>query len=177
MKNLKKLPEYFILDVDGVITDGQMIYDKNGKKFKTFGPDDTDALKVLKQFIKIHFVSGDKKGFSISKKRVTDMGFKISFVPALERDKWIDKRYGLKNCIYMGDGIFDHYVFKSVGYSIATANALPHVQKRADYVTTRKGADGAVAEAALHILDKFFVAYDPDKPLPKDIKFSGTWQS
>ena len=90
MKNLKKPPEYFILDVDGVITDGQMIYDKNGKKFKTFGPDDTDALKVLKQFIKIHFVSGDKKGFSISKKRVTDMGFKISFVPALERDKWID---------------------------------------------------------------------------------------
>ena len=81
MKNLKKLPDYFILDVDGVITDGQMIYDKNGKKFKTFGPDDTDALKVLKPFIKIHFVSGDKKGFNISKKRVTDMGLRYLLFP------------------------------------------------------------------------------------------------
>ena len=48
----KKIPKYFVLDVDGVITNGQMIYDKAGKKFKTFGPDDTDALKVLQQFIK-----------------------------------------------------------------------------------------------------------------------------
>ena len=40
MKNLKKPPEYFILDVDGVITDGQMTYDKHGKKYKVFGPDD-----------------------------------------------------------------------------------------------------------------------------------------
>ena len=30
----KQLPKYFILDVDGVITDGQMIYDKNGKKYR-----------------------------------------------------------------------------------------------------------------------------------------------
>ena len=89
MKNSKKIPKYFILDVDGVITNGQMIYDKVGKKFKTFGPDDTDALKVLQQFIKIHFVSGDKKGFSISKKRVTDMGFKISFVPSYEQSSTI----------------------------------------------------------------------------------------
>ena len=65
MKNSKKIPKYFILDVDGVITNGQMIYDKVGKKFKTFGPDDADALKVLQQYIKIHFISGDKKGFSI----------------------------------------------------------------------------------------------------------------
>ena len=137
MKNLKKLPEYFILDVDGVITDGQMIYDKNGKKFKTFGPDDADALMLLKQFIKIHFVSGDKEGFSISKKRVTGMGFKISFVPALERDKWIDKRYGLKNCIYMGDGIFDHLVMRNAMYSITLKGSLDHVLSSADYVTKR----------------------------------------
>ena len=156
MKNFKKLPEYFILDVDGVITDGQMIYDKNGKKFKTFGPDDMDALKVLKQFIKIHFVSGDKKGFSISKKRVIDMGFKISFVPALERDKWIDKRYGLKNCIYMGDGIFDHLVMRNAMYSITLKNSLEHVLSSADYITKRSPGNRAVAETVSHILKKFF---------------------
>jgi 3-deoxy-D-manno-octulosonate 8-phosphate phosphatase (KDO 8-P phosphatase) len=156
MKNSKKIPKYFILDVDGVITNGQMIYDKVGKKFKTFGPDDTDALKVLQQFIKIHFVSGDKKGFSISKKRVTDMGFKISFVPALQRDKWINKKYGLKNCIYMGDGIFDHLVMKNANYSVTLKNSLEHVLNSADYVTKRNSGDRAVAETVIHILKVFF---------------------
>ena len=52
----KVIPKYFILDVDGVITNGKMIYDKSGKKYKTFGPDDLDALKILQSFIKIYFV-------------------------------------------------------------------------------------------------------------------------
>ena len=156
MKNLKKKPKYFILDVDGVLTDGKMVYDKNGKKFKTFGPDDNDGLNILKQFIKIYFVSGDKIGFDISKKRVTDMGFKISFVPALEREKWIDKTYGLKNCIYMGDGIFDHIVMKNAMYSIAPKNSLQHVLSSADYITKRNPGNRAVAETVIHILKIFF---------------------
>ena len=106
------------------------------------------------------------------------MDFKISLVSTTQRSLCIQDNFEyLNSVIYIGDGIFDHYVFKSVGYCIATSNALPHVKKRADYVTTRKGAEGAMAEAALHILDKFFVAYDPDKSFPKDIKYSGTWQS
>ena len=178
MKNNSKV---LIVDVDGVMTTGRFFYTgENGKFFKEFGSDDSDAISLLKPYIKnIQFVTGDKRGFLISSKRIyEDMGFKISLVSTTQRSIWIQDNFeDINSVIYIGDGIFDHYVFKSVGYSIATANALPHVQKRADYVTTRKGAEGAVAEAVLHILDKFFVAYDPDKSLPKDIKYSGTWQS
>lgn len=39
---------------------------------KIFGPDDNDAISLLKEFIDIRFISGDKKGFSISKKRIVD---------------------------------------------------------------------------------------------------------
>ena len=60
-----------VLDVDGVLTTGQFLYSKNGKEFKIFGPDDNDGLALLKPFLKIHFVTQDKKGFSISKKRRT----------------------------------------------------------------------------------------------------------
>ena len=64
----KKLkPKNFILDVDGVLTTGQFLYDENGKKFKIFGPDDSDALNILKKYINIVFVSADKRGFKISK--------------------------------------------------------------------------------------------------------------
>ena len=178
MKNTDKI---LLIDVDGVMTTGRFFYsEENGKFLKEFGSDDSDAISLLKPYIKnIQFVTGDKRGFPIASKRIyQDMGFIINLVSTTQRSVWIEKKFDdISNVIYIGDGIFDHYVFKSVGYSIATANALPHVQERADYVTTRKGAEGAVAEAILHILDKFFIGYDPDKPLPKNIKFSGTWQS
>ena len=84
------------------------------------------------------------------------MGFKISFVPALQRDRWIDKNYGLKNCIYMGDGIFDHLVMKNVMYSITLKNSLEHVLNSANYVTKRSSGNRAVAETVIHILKVFF---------------------
>ena len=148
----KQLPKYFILDVDGVITDGQMIYDKNGKKYKIFGQDDHDSLKVIKKYIKVHFVSGDKLGFKISKKRVEDMGFKIKYLPVEIREKWLNKNFGLKNCIYMGDGIFDHLIMKKSYYSIAPKGSLKHVCQTANYVTKNKPAQRAVAEAVIHLL-------------------------
>jgi 3-deoxy-D-manno-octulosonate 8-phosphate phosphatase (KDO 8-P phosphatase) len=62
----------------------------------------------------------------------------------------------------MGDGIFDHYVFSQVGYSIAPANADTHCLKKAHFTTQREGANRAVVEACLHILDRFFEAYNPN---------------
>jgi len=153
---IKKKPTHLILDVDGVITNGQMIYDTGGKKFKIFGQDDHDSLKIMRKYIKILFISGDKIGFKISKKRVEDMGFKIKFVPSLKRAEWIEQNLGLKNCIYMGDGIFDHLVMKKSLYSIAPKGCLDHIYKTADYKTKNYPANRAVAEAVIHILKKFF---------------------
>ena len=62
----------------------------------------------------------------------------------------------------MGDGIFDHYVMRQIGYAIAPANADMLAKKHANYVTERSGGDRAVAEACLHILEKFFQPYAPD---------------
>ena len=64
-----KKPSVFILDVDGVLTTGHFFYTKDGKVMKIFGPDDNDGLSLLRNFIDIRFISGDKKGFEISKKR------------------------------------------------------------------------------------------------------------
>lgn len=64
---------------------------------------------------------------------------------------------------------------KKVGYSIATANADSLAKKHANYVTNRSGGDRAVAEACLHIMEKFFTPYDENN-LPNDqIKLSGEW--
>ena len=153
----------FILDTDGVITTGQFFYTAEGKAMKVFGPDDNDALSLLKPYLETRFVTGDKKGYPISKKRISDdMKFKLDLVSTIHRVEWIKERYNLAEVIYMGDGIFDHYVMQRVGYSIAPANADKLTASQANYVTKRSGGDRAVAEACLHILEEFFEPYDPE---------------
>ena len=153
---LKSDFDIFILDVDGVLTDGGFYYDTNGKVMKKFGPDDNDALHILEKYIKIQFISGDKNGFAISQKRISDMGFKLELVSTSKRIEWICERYNPQKVIYMGDGIFDYLVMTKVGYAIATADADENAKKSADYVTQRKGGKRAVAEACMHIISKFF---------------------
>lgn len=166
----------FILDVDGVLTTGQFLYTAEGKAMKVFGPDDNDGLSLLKDNMEIRFVTGDKKGFEISKKRVVEhMKFPLDLVSTIRRIEWIKERYDPSQVIYMGDGIFDHYVMRKVGYSIAPANADALAKTCANYVTLRQGGDRAVAEACLHILATFFKPYDPDRLPESQGKLSGEW--
>jgi 3-deoxy-D-manno-octulosonate 8-phosphate phosphatase (KDO 8-P phosphatase) len=133
-------------------------------------------LKLLQPYLDIVFVTGDRKGFDISRRRiVNDMGYPLELVSTIKRIEWIQDRYSLENVIYMGDGIFDHYVMKKVGYAIAPANADILAKQAADYVTRRGGGERAVAEACLHILEKFFEPYDPEALPSSKIKSFGAW--
>ena len=152
-----KIFEVLIIDVDGVMTDGRFYYNEDGKFAKVFGADDHEALKYIKRNLEILFVSADKKGFEISKKRiVNDMGFTLSLVDSFDRISWIKERYDPCKVIYIGDGLLDHFTMKEVGYSIAPPNALDITKKSANFITTRVGGDRCVAEAVLHIADKLF---------------------
>jgi 3-deoxy-D-manno-octulosonate 8-phosphate phosphatase (KDO 8-P phosphatase) len=173
---LTDTPKVFLLDVDGVMTDGKFYYTAEGKTFKAFGADDHDALSLLKPILEILFLTGDKRGFPISKARIVDdMHMRLELVSTVKRIEWIKERWNPAEVIYMGDGIFDHYVFREVGYSIATANADELAKRSASFTTKRCGGDRAVAEASLHILERFFKAYDPSALPQGDIKLSGQW--
>lgn len=152
--------ENFIFDVDGVFTDGKFYYSEDGKILKRFGDADNDALSFLKNKLHVEMVTGDKRGFKISKKRIQDdMGYKISLVSTFQRAEWIEKKFNLEKTIYMGDGIYDPLVFKKVGYSIAPANSFYLTKKFADFITESEGGAGAVAEAIIHVIKKFI---DPE---------------
>lgn len=161
MSTNKKMKN-FVLDVDGVLTDGQFHYTKEGKTAKIFGPNDADAILLLKPYLNIIAITGDKNGFIITKKRVADdMKIPLYEVSTFERIKWLkDNGFNLKETVYMGDGIFDAMVFEKVAYGIAPANAFYFTKERAHYVTPSCGGDSAVAEACLHIAKKFFTPID-----------------
>jgi 3-deoxy-D-manno-octulosonate 8-phosphate phosphatase (KDO 8-P phosphatase) len=177
MKNNENThPVCFILDVDGVMTTGHFLYTVEGKVMKIFGPDDNDGLSLLKSNLEIRFITGDKKGLAISQKRIVDdRKYPLDVVSTIRRVDWIKERYHLDKVIYMGDGIFDPYVMREVGYAIAPANADKLAKQHAHYVTERSGGDRAVAEACLHIMEKFFTAYDPSVLPSAQHKLSGEW--
>jgi 3-deoxy-D-manno-octulosonate 8-phosphate phosphatase (KDO 8-P phosphatase) len=158
------------------MTTGHFFYTADGKAMKIFGPDDNDGLSLLKQHIEIRFITGDKKGYLISKKRIVDdMQFSLDVVSTIRRVDWIKERYPLEQVIYMGDGIFDHYVMREVGYAIAPSNADKLAKQHANFVTERSGGDRAVAEASLHIMEKFFIPYNPGVLPGVQGKLSGEW--
>ena len=172
---MKRKIKNFIIDVDGVLTTGQFLYSVEGKAYKVFGPNDSDALNLIKDKINIHMISGDKRGFEISKKRIVDdMHFSLTQVSTFDRVSWIKDNYDLKTTCYMGDGIFDVLVFKAVAYSIAPANAFPQTKTQADFVTQRKGGEGAVAEACFHLMAKFYKRLNVQKMSFK--KGIGIWK-
>lgn len=147
-----------IFDIDGVFTDGNFIYTIDGKFGKIFGPHDADGIKLLKQNnIKIQCISADKRWFPITQKRIQeDMGLPLEMVSEWDRMQRLRDNFDLSKCIYMGDGFHDAKIFEEMWYGIAPGNGFYLAKDKADYVTQTPAGNGAVLEAVLHILEKFY---------------------
>jgi len=147
----------FLLDVDGVLNTGQFLYSAEGKAFKIFGPHDNDGLKLLRGKVKEKFLTADKRGFAITKKRIVDdMGYELELVSEEDRYEYIKRNYDVDNLIYMGDGYHDARILKACKFGIAPASARKEARENADFVTESKAGEGAVLDACLEILRRFF---------------------
>lgn len=144
----------FALDVDGILTDGKFHWDKEGNKvYKEFGPDDADALKLIKPYLKkIILYTQDKKGLDISKSRASHMGIDIVEASCEQRLKDIKDKYGFENTIYMGDSFLDAPILEKCKWGITTNDASVYAKNVADYITKNSGGNRAVAEAVFWIL-------------------------
>lgn len=146
----------FVLDVDGVMTDGGFYYDAQGKRLKKFGPDDSDALGQLKSKVNIHFISADRRGLEISKKRIEDdMGYELQLVEADSRLDWLSSRYQLDQTVFMADGFMDAPALKAAAIGICPANASAVAKSVANHITPSAGGNRAVSEACI-FLSKYF---------------------
>lgn len=146
-----------VLDVDGILTDGSFQYDLSGiKVFKTFGPDDSDALKLISSKVDIVFVSADLRGFPISQARVNHLGYKLYHVPSTTRLEWISSRYNLNEVCYFGDGFYDGAILSACFYGVSTVSSSPLAKASANYITSCPGGSRAVAEGILHLTCRFF---------------------
>ncbi len=155
MKKKIKDIEYFICDVDGVMTNGQFFYSSKGKIMKIFGPHDSDGLKIIRKFLKIIFVTADKRGFNISKKRIVDdLGYKLFLVSENERYNFL-KKMNFDKIVYMADGYHDAKLLKKSAIGIAPKSGRKEAKKNANFITKNNAAEGAVLDAAIILKTKF----------------------
>ncbi len=143
----------FIVDVDGVLTDGKFYYSSEGKLMKKFGPHDSDGLKMLSEYIEIIFITADHRGFDITKKRIHDIGFEVELVSEQDRTEWINKNYNFNEISYMGDGYYDIESLIKSRIGISPNNALDETKEASDFVTTKSGGEGAVYEACKYLIN------------------------
>ena len=102
------------------------------------------------------FISADKKGFKISEKRISDMGFKIELITAKDREKYILDKKNSGFTVYIGDSFTDIPAMMAADFSMAPRNAFKPARKIASFVLSCNGGEGAVAEACIHICPSLF---------------------
>lgn len=152
---MEKNKSIVISDCDGCLTDGKFIYTVDGKVAKVYGPHDNDGVKLLKKNgFDVIFISADKRGFEITKKRINDMGCELYYVPESQRKQFVEdyiKDYTYS--IFFGDGISDIEAGECATEFFCPENARREVKDVADYITESKGGEGAFLDLALVALD------------------------
>jgi 3-deoxy-D-manno-octulosonate 8-phosphate phosphatase (KDO 8-P phosphatase) len=139
-----------LLDVDGVMTNGQIIYDGAGNELKMFNVRDGHGLKMIQRAgIRVGIVTGRKSEVVI--RRAAELGIEILYQGALNKlDPYLEilKNTGLSDeqIAYVGDDLIDLPVLRRVGFSATVADADAEVRSRVDYVATHPGGFGAVRE-------------------------------
>ena len=145
-----------LLDVDGVLTDGGIVYDDGGREFKRFHVRDGHGIKMLQRAgVAVGIITGRTSG--VVAVRAKELG--ISLVRQGATDKTAAWREILASrgdspdvTAYVGDDIVDIPLMKSVGFAAAPADAEPYVLEAADFVSSRAGGHGAVREVVEFIL-------------------------
>lgn len=145
-----------LLDVDGVLTDGRIIYDSSGRDMKFFDVHDGLGVYCLKKAgIKTILITA--KGSGAIKPRARDMQVEAVFEnisPKTDVLEKILKKYKVsaEEACFVGDDLVDLCLLKRVGLPIAVFNATPEIKQAASYVTLKHGGRGAVREVAELIL-------------------------
>lgn len=145
-----------LLDVDGVMTAGQIVYDEQGHESKIFDVSDGTGIGFAQsQGIRVGILSGRVSRAVEARARE----LKITLLRQGSRDKLSDGgalarqlQLQLHQVAFLGDEVVDVPLLRAVGFSAAVANARPEVKELVDHVTVQKGGEGAVRELIEYLL-------------------------
>ena len=155
LARFKKI-KLLLLDVDGVLTDGRIIYNCRGEDSKNFDVHDGLGVFVLKKSGISTILITAKSSGTIAW-RAKDMQIAEVFADIFPKTAVLDKilkkyKVKLNEICFVGDDLVDLALMKKVGLPVAVANAALEIKHVASYVTRHKGGRGAVREVVELIL-------------------------
>ena len=156
----------FMLDVDGVLTDGMVITLPDGEQVRRMNIKDGYALQhAVKKGYHISIISG---GNSESvRKRLNTLGItevNLGCKNKVEVFEKLQKKLGLKTeeILYMGDDIPDYKVMQQVGFAACPNDAAEEIKSVSDYISSKKGGEGCVRDLIEQVLKLHGKWFDED---------------
>jgi 3-deoxy-D-manno-octulosonate 8-phosphate phosphatase (KDO 8-P phosphatase) len=146
----------FILDVDGVLTDGTVYVFDNGEQVRRMSIKDGFALQLaIKKGYRLLVISGGNSPAVAT--RLKKLGITDIFMNVLDKKEMIlqymkDHDLNRDQVLYMGDDIPDYLAMKTVGMPVAPADAAHEIRKAAVYIASAKGGKGCVREVIEKVL-------------------------
>ena len=140
----------FVVDIDGVMTDGRIIYSGYGDELRFFDVQDGFGITLLNRAgIKTVIVTAGKS--KIVKHRARDLKVTKTyhgFMNKIEPFNDLLKHFKVtpEEVCFMGDDLIDIPILKRVGFAVAVSNAVDDAKKAAHHITASKGGRGAVRE-------------------------------
>ena len=151
-KNIKLL----ILDVDGVLTDGKLFFDEQGREYKAFNARDGLGIKLLqKAGIRVAVISGrSSKPVAL---RMEMLGIDLVYLGQSDKNHAFQDIIARVGCTteqaaHVGDDLIDLPVLNQVGLAIAVQDANEQILPYVDWQTSLSGGQGAVREVCDFIL-------------------------
>jgi 3-deoxy-D-manno-octulosonate 8-phosphate phosphatase (KDO 8-P phosphatase) len=154
-EELKKI-KLLILDVDGVLTNGKIIYDDQGLETKFFNVKDGLGIRLLLKYgLEVGIITG--RVSQVVQHRCANLGITKVYQGVSNKVATFKKiievsALSAEEVAYMGDDLPDLPLFDIVGVPIAVADACELVKKKACIVTRAEGGKGAVREVCEMLL-------------------------
>ncbi|HEY6009395.1 MAG TPA: HAD-IIIA family hydrolase [Geobacteraceae bacterium] len=139
-----------ILDVDGVMTDGRIVFDSNGIETKFFNVKDGHGIKMVQRAgIEVAIISGRRS--QVVANRAAELAIPRLYQGALDKlgpyqEILADTGLDDSQVAYMGDDVIDLPILRRVGFAAAPADAVAEVLPHAHFVAKNRGGWGAVRE-------------------------------
>lgn len=146
-----------LLDVDGVLTDGTLLYSSTGEESKSFHTQDGFGLRLIQEAgIEVGLITARNSEVVARRSRELKMRYvhqgatnKLqAFQEIIKESGYLPFEIG-----YMGDDWLDLVLLSRVGLAFAPANAVKAVKEAAHYVTAQSGGQGAVREVCDLLLE------------------------
>jgi 3-deoxy-D-manno-octulosonate 8-phosphate phosphatase (KDO 8-P phosphatase) len=146
-----------IFDVDGVLTDGHLIFGDDGQEYKAFHSRDGHGMKMLQRSgVEVGIITG--RTSKVVEHRMANLGIQHVYQGQLDKlpafEKLISKlNLSPEQVAYVGDDVVDLPIMLRVGLAVAVADAHPLVIQHAHWQTPHAGGQGAARDICEMIME------------------------